>query len=148
MELGQQKYGIAGIEKNELWNKIKTYLKSMGFVLRTKTTLIKDFPETIAMVQLQTSYYDPVDYYLNVACIVKSLNNNSSPLFDRDRMNFYRIEDKGSLEECFKDLDYFLEGFSSIEKLKNITLNNKYLYTFSTPQLLKFLGIQTTKDTV
>lgn len=139
--LGQQKYGMAGLDKKQFWSKIKKHFKSNGFILRTTTTLIKDFPETVVMLQLQTSNYDSVDYYINVACFVKILNNNPLPLFDKDRMNFLRIEDKGSLETCIKDIEFYILNFSSTEKLRNITLNNQCLYNMTNPELLKYLDI-------
>lgn len=140
-DLEHQKYGIAGLEKKQLWKEIKKQLKSCGFTLRTNTTLIKDFPETVVMLQLQTSNYATVDYYINIACMVKFLNDNPCPLFDRDRMNYLRIEDKGSLEACIDDIVFYTDNFSSTEKLRKITLDNQYLYNMSAPKLLKYLGI-------
>ncbi len=141
MKIGQLKYGIAGLEKKELWSAIKQALKPQGFILRTHNTLIKDFPETVVMLQLQTSCYDSVDYYLNIACTIKELKKDTLPLFDRDRMNFLKIEDKGSLNECLRDIDFYTDGFSSVEKLKHITLSDICLYNASTPQLLSYLQI-------
>ena len=103
--------------------------------------MIKDFPETVVMVQLQTSYYDPVDYYVNVGCMVKALNNNPSPLYDRDCMSPVRIDDKGSVEACIDDLEFYIDSFSSIEKLREVTLKDRGLYNMTSPKLLKYLGI-------
>ena len=140
-ELGVLKYGIGEIEKKQLWNEIKKQLKPYGFKLRTKTTLIKDFPETIVMLQLQTSCYDSVDYYINIACTVKCLNNNPSPLFDMDRMNFVRIRDKGSVKECIDDILFYTDGFSDLKKLRDITLSDICIYNSTSHELLEHLGI-------
>ena len=142
MELGTQKYGIAVLEKKVFLKLLKNALFSKGFVSRTAVSFIKEFTETIAMVQVQTSCYDPVDYYVNIACVVKALSNNTSaPLFDRDRCNFVRLDDKGSLEACLADIDYYVDGFSSIEKLRNLTLHHQTLYNMSSTKLLEYLNI-------
>ena len=142
MELGTQKYGIAGLEKMAFLKLLKNALSSRGFVSRTAVSLMKEFTQTIATVQVQTSSYDPVDYYVNTACVVKALCNNvSAPLFDRDRCNFVRLDDKGSLEACLADIDYYVDGFSSIEKLRNLTLQHQNLYNMSSAKLLEYLNI-------
>ena len=142
MELGTQKYGIAGLEKKSFLLLLKKELFSRGFTSRTAVSFMKEFTETIAMIQVQTSCYDPVDYYVNVACVVKAIcNNTAAPLFDRDRCNFVRLEDKGSLEACLADIDYYVNGFSNIEKLRNFTLQHQNLYNMSSTKLLDYLNI-------
>ena len=142
MELGTQIYGIAGLEKKVFLKLFKNALFSKGFVSRTAVSFMKEFTETIAMIQVQTSCYDPVDYYVNVACVVKAIcNNTAAPLFDRDRCTFVRLEDKGSLEACSADIDYYVNGFSNIEKLRNFTLQHQNLYNMSSTKLLDYLNI-------
>ena len=114
-------------------------LKINGFVTRTDNSLLKEYDETIVMIQLKTSAYDTVDYYLNMGCIVKRLNGCISPLFDRDRMNWIRIEDKGNYQKCFEDVLFYCQCFSSIEKLREETMRNKVLYNMTTPRLLQLL---------
>ena len=140
-KIGEMKYGIANISKKDFWKDLKKQMKLIGFKDRTDSSIIKETEETFVLIQLQTSQYDNVDYYINIACIVKALNPKANPLFDRDRMNFVRIEDKGTLEACLEDINYYVDSFSSIEKLKNITANNPSLYNSSTYRLLNFLGI-------
>lgn len=142
MELGTQKYGIAGLEKKSFLLLLKKALSLRGFISRTAVSFAKEFTETIAMIQVQTSCYDSVDYYVNVACVVKALSNNAdAPLFDRDRCNFVRLDDKGSMEACLADIDYYVNGFSSIEKLRNFTLQHRNLYNMSSAKLLEYLNI-------
>lgn len=61
--------------KRLFWKKLYSDLKDVGYQNRTTSTLMKEFDETIAMIQMQSSSYDSVTYYINMTCVVKALNN-------------------------------------------------------------------------
>lgn len=132
------KHNIAGLEKNIFWERLCEDLKLLGFIKRTKTSLMKIFEETIVMVQLQTSAYNSVDYYVNMTCIVKELNKNGKPIFDRDGMNSVRLRDNCSYEDCLATINFYCMKFSNIETLKEITKEKDII---SSPVLREYLGL-------
>lgn len=57
--------------KKIFWKKLYSDLKDVGYQNRTTSTLMKEFDETIAMIQMQSSSYDSVTYYINMTCVVR-----------------------------------------------------------------------------
>ena len=99
---------------------------------------MKIFEETIVMVQLQTSAYNSIDYYVNMTCIVRELNKNDKPIFDRDGMNSVRLRDNCSYEDCLTTINFYCMKFSNIETLKEITKEKDII---SSPVLREYLGL-------
>lgn len=127
--------------KKIFWKKLYSDLKDVGYQKRTTSTLMKEFDETIAMIQMQSSSYDSVTYYINMTCVVKALNNIKKPLFDRDGMNFVRIQEN-DYNKIIEEVLFYTKAFSSINSLREITLNDKALYNSSYIALRTFLGIE------
>lgn len=71
----------------------------------------------------------------------KALNNIKKPLFDRDGMNFVRIQEN-DYNKIIEEVLFYTKAFSSINSLREITLNDKALYNSSYIALRTFLGIE------
>ena len=100
--------------KRLFWKKLYSDLKDVGYQNRTTSTLMKEFDETIAMIQMQSSSYDSVTYYINMTCVVKALNNIKKPLFDRDGMNFVRIQEN-DYNKIIEEVLFYTKAFSLIK---------------------------------